>query len=76
MDLLLKITITLAIVAHVIVAGVFSAAFLGQNNTRLINEAKFQCASTVRYTVDTEDATISYPPADLYQKCLADRGIK
>lgn len=76
MDLFLKIIITSSLVGHVIVAGLFSYAFISQEKTNAINEAKYQCAMSVRYEVTTDEATISYPPEDLYEKCLDDKGIK
>lgn len=75
MDTILKIIITIAIIAHVVIAGVFSVAFIGQSKTKAINEVKYQCAMSVRYEVTSGGKTISYPPEDLYKKCLQDKGL-
>ena len=76
MDTIFKITIAIALIGHLIVAAIFSFAFINQSKANALNEAKYQCAMSVRYEVKTNDTTISYPPEDLYQKCLSEKGIK
>ena len=76
MDTIFKIILSIALIGHLIVAAIFSYAFINQGKTNAVNEVKHQCAMSVRYEVTTDDTTISYPPEDLYQKCLLDRGIK
>jgi len=40
------------------------------------NEARFQCAQSSKYEVTDGDAIVSYPVAQLYEKCLKEKGIQ
>jgi hypothetical protein len=41
------------------------------------DEARFQCAQSSRYQVQqSADVTVWYPVADLYSKCLVEKGIQ
>lgn len=43
----------------------------------LVNEARFQCAQSSRYsTTEKDGATVWYPVQDLYQECLKEKNIK
>lgn len=40
------------------------------------NEARFQCAQSSRYIVNQADNTqVWYPVIEMYQNCLAEKGI-
>lgn len=75
MDNIFKIIIALALITLTLIVGVFSFGFLSNQKVQTENEARFQCAQSVRYEVRTDTTTISYPPEDLYKKCLKEKGI-
>ena len=75
MDTIFKIIIALTLITLTIIAGVFSFGFLNNQRIQTENEARFQCAQSVRYEVKTETTTISYPPENLYKKCLKEKGL-
>jgi hypothetical protein len=73
--MIFKIIIAITFAALTLIAGVFSFGFLSIQNTLAQNEARSQCAQSVRYEVKTDTTTISYPPDNLYQKCLKEKGL-
>lgn len=75
MDTIFKIIITMTLIALTIIVGVFSFGFLSNQKVQTENEARFQCAQSVRYKIKTDTTTISYPPEDLYKKCLKEKGL-
>lgn len=76
MNSIFKIIVALTFIALVVVVGNFSIGYLDLQKQNAINKARFDCAQSVRYEVKTETTTISYPPSDLYKKCLLEKGIK
>lgn len=53
------------------IAGWFTVGYMKS----VENEARYQCAMSVRYEVEQDGTTISYPPEDLYEECLSEKGI-
>jgi hypothetical protein len=45
-------------------------------NKRVRNEAMYQCATSSKYEVVDGDAIVSFPVKEVYEKCLAEKGIK
>lgn len=76
MNSIFKIIIALTLISLVGIAGYFSYGYLTLQQQNALNEARSQCAQSVRYEVRTDTTTISYPPTDLYKKCLLEKGIK
>lgn len=77
MNTIIQIVITIALVGIAGIAGWFSMQFLELKRIQIENEARYQCAMSVRYEVADEqnNSTISYAPQDLYEKCLDEKGI-
>ena len=75
MDTIFKTIIAVTFAVLTIIAGVFSFVFLQNQKVQIENNARFQCAKSVRYSVKQANTTITYPPADLYKKCLNEKGI-
>lgn len=51
-------------------------AVLDLARKRTENEARHQCALSSRYEVLDGNATVFYPVKDLYEDCLAEKGIQ
>lgn len=57
----------------IIIYSVFQ--FMDIQKIRFTNEARFQCANSSKYEVTKDDTVVSYPIADLYEKCLKEAGV-
>lgn len=75
MDTIFKITTTVLLAIGIILIGYFANSFLVLEKQKAENQAHYECAATNRYEVVTEDTTISYPPKDLYENCLKEKGL-
>ncbi len=67
----------------VIAAALAAVSFYGVNKFAALkkieieNQARFECAQSSRYQVQQDSVvTVWYPIADLYSKCLLEKGIK
>ena len=72
---LLLISISAAILAVSFAFFLFSLSNLKRQEVQ--NKARFECAQSSSYQVTLEnDAIVSYPVADLYAKCLGEKGLQ
>ena len=71
MDTITRLLIGVALVAIAFIAGWFVVEYARSQE----NEARYQCAMSVRYEVSENGTTISYPPEDLYKECLKEKGL-
>lgn len=72
--LLNTIGVGVLIALGAIIFGVIELTTLSNKNAN--NQARFECAQISKYQVTTDDATVSYPVADVYKKCLLEKGLK
>lgn len=63
-------------IAAIAVAGYYAFMTTTLHAKEVENEARFQCASSSRYQVVKDGTTIWYPAAELYTKCLQEKGVK
>jgi hypothetical protein len=75
MNTIFKTIISLSLILLIAIVGWFSFTYLNLQKQNSENLARFQCAQSVRYEVKTTTTTISYPPDDLYKKCLKEKGL-
>lgn len=75
MNIIFKIIVSLTLIALVAIATWFLSGYLSLQKQKLTNDARFECAQSVRYEVKTDETSISYPPSDLYKKCLKEKGL-
>jgi hypothetical protein len=61
-------------IALFVIAGIAGYIAVGYMK-KIENEARYQCAMSVRYEVTENGSTISYPPEDLYEDCLSEKGL-
>lgn len=73
--MIFKGIISLLFLLLILIAGWFSYAYINVQNKNMENLARYQCAQSVRYEVRTSTTTVSYAPADLYKKCLKEKGL-
>jgi len=75
MDTIFKITITILLIIGIILIGYFANSFLVLEKQKAENQARYECAMANRYEVINDSTTISYPPKDLYENCLKEKGL-
>jgi hypothetical protein len=72
---LIGLVILTVVIAAVCLSGVDKFALLKEKEIE--NEARFQCAQSSRYQVQTsKDVIVWYPIQDLYTACLSEKGIQ
>lgn len=70
------LTIILLIISvSVGIAAYFANSFFVLEKIKAENKARYECAMVYRYEVRTDNTTISYPPQDLYEECLEEKGL-
>lgn len=75
MNTKLQFMYTLAVIAGVIILGVFAFFYLSFKQQEVQNEARFQCAQSSVYQVTNGKTVVSYPVSDLYTACLREKGL-
>lgn len=78
MNKILNITSILIVIAFgvgIYLAYTTATEYIALKKQEVENEARFQCANSSTYSVVTDDVTVSYPVADLYDACLREKGM-
>lgn len=75
MTTIFKIIVSLTCIAFIVVSTWFLNGYISLQKQKLANDARYECAQSVRYEVKTDKTSISYPPDNLYRKCLREKGL-
>ncbi|HVT01068.1 MAG TPA: hypothetical protein VHE53_02420 [Patescibacteria group bacterium] len=76
MDKVISTILGLVAIIFLAVLSYIGLVGLSTFKTMVRNEATYQCATSSKYEVKSNGATVSYPVTELYKKCLEDKGIK
>lgn len=69
------VLLTIVLLIGIGIASYFANSFLVLEKSKADNRARYECALANRYEVVNGDTTISYPPQDLYEECLEEKGL-
>lgn len=75
MNTIFKIIVSMTLISLTVIAVWFLSSYLDLQKQKIANEARFQCAQSAKYESRTETTTTTYPPEELYKKCLKEKGL-